>query len=147
MIIQSAGFIIVDFSGLEPKALCLMNNFYQWDFPKGQLEKGESSLDAAFRETEEESGLGPNDFQPSGIKVSTPPYKIPQGTKVATYFFAERMSKTQPYLPINPKLGHAEHIALKWISVYDLHKLVSRRLRPVVDELVKWCDDLREVQD
>ncbi len=35
-----------------------------WDFPKGRLEKGETGLDAARRETQEEAGLDTIEIDP-----------------------------------------------------------------------------------
>jgi len=139
-IIQSAGYIIVDFSGAEPTALCLLDNYHQWDFPKGHVERKESIQDAALRETAEESGLTTADFSPSGIYASTANYKVPRGTKMATYFFAERISDTQPYLPVNPHIGQPEHVALRWFPVSQLHQRMPKRLAPVIDKLVEWVE-------
>lgn len=147
MMIQSAGYIIVDFSGAEPTALCLLDHFHQWDFPKGHVEKKETVPTAALRETEEECGLTTADFLPSGISASTQPYKVPRGAKVATYFFAERTSEVQPYLPVNPHLGHPEHVALRWFPVSQLHQRMPKRLAPVIDKLVEWVEGNRKVQD
>jgi len=141
MMIQSAGFVIVDFSGPEPTALCLLDGFHQWDFPKGHVEKKETVYDAALRETEEECGLGSGDFRPVGISVSTAPYNVPRGSKVATYFLAEKTSDAQVYLPVNPRLGHPEHVAFRWYPVRELHKRMPKRLLPVVDKVVEWCEN------
>ena len=46
---QSAGFIVIDRSGAEPKALCV-RAYSNWDFPKGLLDPGEDAFDAAVRE-------------------------------------------------------------------------------------------------
>lgn len=140
MMIQSAGYIIVDFSGAEPTALCLMDNYHQWDFPKGHVERKETVQDAALRETMEESGLTSADFSPSGLFASTAPYKVPKGSKMATYFFAERTSNTQPYLPVNPHIGHPEHIAFRWFPVSQLHQRMPKRLASVIDKLVDWVE-------
>jgi bis(5'-nucleosidyl)-tetraphosphatase len=146
MMIQSAGFAIVDFSGPEPLALCLLDGYHQWDFPKGHVERKETIYDAAVRETMEECGLTQSDYQYSGIQASTVPYKVPRGNKVATYFLAERISETEPFLPINPHLGHPEHIAFRWFPVRELHKRLPKRLHPVVDKLTEWCELPSEVQ-
>lgn len=138
--IESAGLIIVDFSGKTPRALCLFNDYGHWDFPKGHLEQGESRLDAALRETEEESGLTLKDFRISGEFASTSPYSVPEGKKISTYYFAERMSNTIPILKVNPKIGKPEHIFWKWIPVAILHKKMSKRLWSVLHKLRCWCE-------
>lgn len=142
--IQSAGYIIVDFSGAEPTALCLMDNYHQWDFPKGHVERKETVQAAALRETMEESGLTTADFSPSGLSASTAPYKVPKGAKMATYFFAERISNTQPYLPVNPHIGHPEHVAFRWFPVSQLHQRMPKRLASVIDKLVEWVEGRHE---
>ena len=42
----SAGTIILDDSGAETTVLCL-RAYSNWDFPKGELEKGEKEITAA----------------------------------------------------------------------------------------------------
>jgi 8-oxo-dGTP pyrophosphatase MutT (NUDIX family) len=145
--IMSAGFVIVDFSGREPTALCLLNDFRQWDFPKGKLERGESALDAAIRETEEESGLSLNDIQPVNEISETVFYSVPGGSKSATYFFAERISKKSPYLPVNPMLGKPEHIMLRWFPISSLDEIMPKRLEPVIETLHTWINSSNSQND
>jgi len=130
--VESAGFVVIDFSDSEHKVLCLLNDWKQWDFPKGRLEHGEDKLTAALRETEEECGLSLSDFRPIEKMPISVTYPSGKDTKTATYFMAERISTTIPYLPINPELGKAEHIAWRWIPISGLHKIMPRRLSPLV---------------
>lgn len=136
--IQSSGFIIVDFKNREPKALCL-RSYSLWDFPKGRSEEGETSLQTALRETEEETGLTLADFIPSGMGAPPITYKAGKSMKTATYYFAERISDVRPQLPINPDLGHPEHSEWRWFPISSLYDVVPPRLYPVVDALVSWC--------
>ena len=145
--IKSAGFVIVDFSGHEPTVLCLLNDFRQWDFPKGKLEDDETAFDAAVRETEEESGLSLNDIQPFNEIFETVFYSVPGGSKSATYFFAERISKKSPYLPVNPMLGKPEHIALRWFPASSLYDVMPKRLGPVIETLHTWIDSPNSQND
>ncbi len=41
----------------QPRYLLIRDSYDNWGFPKGHLENGESPADAAYRETEEETGL------------------------------------------------------------------------------------------
>lgn len=138
--IESAGFIIVDFSGETPRALCLLNDYGHWDFPKGHLEQGESRFDAALRETEEECGLTTSDFRFSQKFASTLPYSVAGGKKVSTFYFAERVSDTAPVLHVNPALGKPEHVLWRWMPVSSLRDKMSKRLWPVLDKLELWCE-------
>lgn len=138
--INSSGFVIVDFSGKEPRALCL-KAFSLWDFPKGRAEGDETLLETALRETLEETGLSENDFCPSGKCAPSITYRVGKNMKTATYFFAERTSSTCPMLPVNPDLGHPEHTEWKWFPVRSLHEVMPARLLPVVDAVVEWCNE------
>lgn len=140
LMVESAGVIVVDFSGAEPKALCLLSGFKSWDFPKGHVEPGETLFEAALRETEEECGLSHEDFRISQSSASTLPYKVPEGLKVATYFFSEKISEKVPFLPINPSIGKPEHIAWRWFPVRTLYEKMPRRLQPVVEKLEVWVE-------
>ncbi len=53
----SSGIIIFRRTAEGPKFLLLYMGGGYWNFPKGKIEKEEKALEAAFRETEEETGL------------------------------------------------------------------------------------------
>ncbi len=54
-IIEAAGLLLF-YRGDSPSFL-LMQHADRWDLPKGHAEPGESSLETALRETEEETGI------------------------------------------------------------------------------------------
>ena len=53
----SAGGIVVKKERDRLKVLLIKDGYGKWTWPKGNIEKGESSEDAALRETREETGL------------------------------------------------------------------------------------------
>ncbi len=61
---HSAGVIV--FREDETRSYLLMRSALTrrpvWEFPKGALERGETELEAAERELQEETGLGPGDY-------------------------------------------------------------------------------------
>ncbi|HUX35787.1 MAG TPA: NUDIX domain-containing protein [Candidatus Paceibacterota bacterium] len=59
----SAGFIVFRKEAEGIKFLLLYHGHNYWNFPKGKIESEERSLEAAFRETKEEAGLGKNDLR------------------------------------------------------------------------------------
>src|SRR3989344_5852027 len=59
----SAGFIVFRRTEEGPKFLLLYHGHNYWNFHKGKIETEEKSLEAAFRETKEEAGLGKSDLR------------------------------------------------------------------------------------
>ena len=57
-----AGFVIFRRTEEGVKYLLLYKRGEYWNFPKGHFEEGEQSLDTAFREAEEETGLKKNEL-------------------------------------------------------------------------------------
>lgn len=99
-----------------------------WDFPKGGVEAGESPLQAAVREVEEETALTDLRFRWGEGHRETVPYS---GGKVARYYLAE--SPTQPVsLPVNQELGRPEHHEFRWLTPAEATRLLPERLRPVL---------------
>ncbi|MEO8628399.1 MAG: NUDIX domain-containing protein, partial [Betaproteobacteria bacterium] len=76
----------------------LLRVFKTWDFPKGRVEAGETPLDAAIREVEEETGLTTLEFRWGEAYRETVPYS---SGKIARYYVATAASGDVS-LPINP---------------------------------------------
>ena len=98
MMKQSAGIIVIDqdVSGNEPTVLCV-RAYANWDFPKGQLDPGETHIEAAVRELEEETTLTLSDVRLIGLGTPSITYGSGKGKKTASYFLADRISKTKPF--------------------------------------------------
>ena len=135
--IQSAGIIVVDRSSDVPSVLCV-RAYSNWDFPKGHLDEGETHIEAAIRELEEETTLSLKDITLVGLKAPSVTYGSGKGKKTATYFLADRLSNKQPFLPISPELGKPENDEYRWVSIEDLPGLMPGRLMPVVDYVIEW---------
>jgi len=140
--IQSAGIIVIDNSavGSEPTVLCV-RAYSSWDFPKGQLDPGESHIEAAIRELEEETTLTLSDIKLIGLKAPPVTYGSGKRKKTATYFLADRISQSVPFLPVNPELGKPENDEYRWVSISKLRDLMPKRLNPVVDYVEGWTSD------
>lgn len=129
----SAGVVVV-----RPEAsgwrYLLLRVYRTWDFPKGGVEPGETPLQAAVREVEEETGLSDLEFRWGDVYCDTAPYSA---GKIARYFLA--VSPQQPVrLPINPQLGRAEHHEYRWVSHADARRLLPPRLQPVL----AWAEEV-----
>ncbi|MFH0749253.1 MAG: NUDIX domain-containing protein [Candidatus Bathyarchaeota archaeon] len=110
----SAGAVIFSRTGDNRRLYLLLHYLFKgdyWDFPRGNLEPGECSLDAAKREIEEETGLIDSDLKfISGFQEVVQWVYRWEGNrrlKKVTYFLAES-KKVEVQLS-------AEHVEYKWV--------------------------------
>ena len=106
----------------------VLRAYKNWDFPKGRVEPGEEPIDAAKRETTEESGLTGIEFPWGDAYKETLPYAA---GKVARYYLAETTEETVR-LPINHALGRPEHHEWRWVSFDEAEDLLPPRLAVVL---------------
>ena len=124
----SAGVIVArrDSGGWR---LLVLRAYRNWDFPKGMLEPGEAPLDAAIRETAEESAISELDFRWGEGYCETAPYR--HGSKVARYYVA-KTSQAFVTLPVSPELGRPEHDAWRWVGFDEAGRLLPPRLQHIL---------------
>ena len=109
--------------------LTLMLRAYKnWDFPKGIREAGETSLEAAVREIEEETGVSDLEFRWGEGHMDTGPYS--RG-KVARYFIAAT-AKVDIEMGISPETGQPEHHEARWMTFNEAYDISSPRVRDVI---------------
>ena len=113
--------------------LLLLRAYQNWDFPKGLLEPGESELDAAKREVEEETGLRALEYPFGDEHKETLPYS---GNKVARYYLAET-DADKIELPVSPELGRPEHHEYRWVSFDEAEDLLPPRLAIILEWVKK----------
>jgi bis(5'-nucleosidyl)-tetraphosphatase len=131
----SAGAVVV--RPVPPGWRYLLLRIYRtWDFPKGGLEPGETPLQGAIREVEEETGLTDLEFRWGEVYCDTEPYSA---GKVARYFLAASVLQAV-YLPISPELGRPEHHEFRWVEHADAQRLLPARLQPILS----WARELIE---
>ena len=123
------------FSG-ELKVLLIKGDF-GWEFPKGHIEAGETALETAKRETEEETGLEIEEFHPTFKFLSkyfvTMNYKTRKKLvypipKTVTYFMGVAPSK-------EVKLSF-EHSDYSWLTPSEAMKKLSKNKREVLKAAV-----------
>lgn len=132
---RSAGVVVVRRHGPGWRFLVLRAYSY-WDFPKGGIEAGESPMDAARRETREETGLTALDFHWGEDWIDTEPYA---GGKVARYFVAE-CAVGDVRLDPAPGTRHPEHHEFRWIDRREAGRLLVPRMLRVLDWAIARID-------
>ena len=124
----SAGAVVVRETPQGPRFL-LLRAYNHWDFPKGLVENGESPREAALREVREETTIADLSFPWGEQHTETGPYS--RG-KMARYYLA-RTATTAISLPVNPETGFAEHSEYRWVDHETAWRLVSPRVKPVIE--------------
>jgi 8-oxo-dGTP pyrophosphatase MutT (NUDIX family) len=113
--------------------LLVLRAYKNWDFPKGEVEASEDPLEAAKRETEEETGIDDLDFVFGEDYKETVPYKAAGGAhKVARYYVAETQSEDIS-LPVSSELGGPEHHEYRWVTCDEAEDLLPPRLAGVLE--------------
>jgi bis(5'-nucleosidyl)-tetraphosphatase len=116
---RSAGAVVFSISGDEPEYLLLHYTSSHWDFPKGNIEPGETEKEAAVREIREETGITDVEFI-EGFR-HTISYKYRKARRLVdkevVLFLAE--TKTR-----NITLSH-EHIGFAWKNYDDAMKQLT----------------------
>jgi len=94
-----------------------------YDLTKGMMDAGESQLEAALRETFEESGIKSKDLSFEWGKKSFPCNNI-------TLYIAS--TKAEPFIRENPKTGHSEHTSADWLTLDEFERQCIGYLKPAV---------------
>lgn len=136
---RSAGAIVVHRSDSKIEYLILHYPAGHWDFPKGNVEKGESELDAAIREIGEETGLTDLKFI-NGFKKMIQ-YYYRKGDqlvkKTVTFYLAE--SKTK-----DVKISF-EHQGYVWLPIDEaLAKVTYQNARNVLKEAHQFLTETNQ---
>jgi bis(5'-nucleosidyl)-tetraphosphatase len=132
--ILSAGVVILHWNRDHYDYL-LLRAYNYWDFPKGTVEPGETSLEGALREVKEETAITDLQFRWGYVYRETPPYNY--GRKVARYYIAATAT-TSVHLPVNPLLGRPEHSAYRWAGRTEAWRLLTPRVRMILE----WTDEV-----
>lgn len=128
---RSAGAILF-IKEKEPIYLLLQSEAKHWDFPKGNIEKGESDKDTVKREIEEETGIKDIDINPNFKEIIHYYFKFKGEliNKTVIFYLAKTQTK-------QVKISF-EHIGFEWLP-YDkaFEKLTYKNAK----EILKKAND------
>lgn len=121
MSVRAAGIVI--YRGVRPYDYLLMKaNYppYHWSPPKGHHDGNESDIQAAVRETEEESGYRPSDYELNKFFKHEMSYMAHGRNKTVVYFMAKLKTKRDPTLS-------KEHQDFKWVNLEEACELFQHQ--------------------
>jgi bis(5'-nucleosidyl)-tetraphosphatase len=124
---RKAGVVVLRPHGGEWRCL-LLRAYRNWGFPKGEIDPGESPLDAAAREVLEETSVGDLDFCWGETFIDTAPRT---GHKIARYYIAVSPG-ARVFLPVSAELGRPEHHEFRWVGLAAAKTLLAPALQPVI---------------
>ncbi|XP_026667435.1 bis(5'-nucleosyl)-tetraphosphatase [asymmetrical] [Ceratina calcarata] len=109
---------------------------HHWTPPKGHVDPGESDMQTALRETEEEAGLFASDLKIYDMKVEIK-YSVKGKPKVVIYWLAELLNNDK-----SVQMSH-EHQAFKWLPLEEAcalaqYKEMQNALTNCNDYIVKY---------
>ena len=132
---RSCGFLIV--TGNPVQSFLLMEHPDRWDVPKGHVDPGESDMECALRELEEETGfvkhelmIDPGFCFEQCYLVPCTRYGIPGSANVEKTL---RIFLATVAEPREPRL--TEHIGFRWFAWEPPHEIQERAIDPLLAHL------------
>ncbi|MFK8111562.1 MAG: bis(5'-nucleosyl)-tetraphosphatase [Rubripirellula sp.] len=141
--VRAAGFLLMlQPSTEDPQSweFLLMRHRDRWDLPKGHCEEGEDFLEAALRETEEETGI---DTQSITVE---PDFSYELTYMVKYKRWNNRVLEKQVryylgYLTEKPKLDLTEHESAQWFAWAPPHSIQVQTIDPLLEAVARHvCD-------
>lgn len=134
---RSCGFLIV--KGDPVESFLLMEHADRWDLPKGHVDPGESDLECALRELEEETGITAADIEiDEGFEYETS-YQV-QGKR-----YGVKDGKVDKTLRIflgrivrDVEIVVTEHQGCQWFPWEPPHSIQTRAIDPVLDAVEQY---------
>ncbi|MFO0941274.1 MAG: NUDIX domain-containing protein [Pirellulales bacterium] len=131
--VEAAGFLLLTRS--SPQKLLLMKHHDRWDLPKGHAEPGEEILQAALRETEEETGIAASliEVVPEFsfiVEYDVKGQKRGNYHKRVTYFLG---LVREPY-----SVHLTEHIGYEWFDWPAKVPIQAQTIDPLLQKLAEF---------
>jgi len=133
----SAGIVVYTYTGNGLEYLLLHYLGGHWDFPKGKLEDGETWLEAALRELEEETGIDDIQIHRGFLESFSYRFKDYDGvfTQKTVYFFVGLCSGKSVVL------SH-EHQGYEWLVYPEAHqRLTFKNARDLLQLVDAFLDE------
>lgn len=118
----------------DRRQFLLMKHPARWDFAKGHVDPGESEMECALRELEEETGISADDIEIDARFRFQTEYEVnnrrtggEDWSKTLVVFLAELKTKVS----IMP----TEHESYEWFDWNPPHEIQQRAIDPLLEEI------------
>lgn len=137
--IKSCGVLLL--RGDPVESFLLMRHAERWDFPKGHVDPGETEIECALREMEEETGI-PRELVQLDTKFRYATEYEVQNRRTG----GERRMKTLVIflgrLLADHPITHTEHLGSEWFPWNPPHSIQQRAIDPVLADAAEYLNSL-----
>ena len=112
-----------------------MKHSNRWDLPKGHADPGESILDTALRETEEETGIAPSKIDSDPDFRHVVEYEV-RGKKRGDYL--KKVTYFLGYVDRELKVRPTEHIGYQWMPWGNRKPIQKQTIDTVLDAVARF---------
>lgn len=140
-LLKSCGVLIVRGDPIEE--FLLMKHADRWDLPKGHVDPGETEMECALRELEEETGIQYGDIELDAKFRYWSRYSLPMndrrhpGQKKELIVFLARLVN-------DVEIQVTEHLGYEWFPWKPPHDIQAKTINPV---LAAVLDHIREAEN
>ena len=133
--IKSCGFLIIREN--PTRSFLLMRHPNRWDLPKGHVDPGETNLECAYRELEEETGITADDIELDGEFKFKQKYmvrykrngNVPKKKKLIIHLAR---------LVNDVDIELSEHDDYEWFDWNPPHSIQEKTIDPLLKKLAKY---------
>ena len=127
--VRSCGVLLM--TRAEPRSFLLMKHADRWDLPKGHVDPGESDLECALREFEEETGVDRVGDRP-GRGPSATRRSTTRSTRRPASGRTRRSSSSWRPSPDRPAIAVTEHLGHEWVDWQPPHAIQANTIDPLL---------------
>ena len=131
---RSCGVLVV--YGDPIAEFLLMKHRTRWDLPKGHVDPGESDIECALRELQEETGIDAKDIEldPDFQFSTSYPVRYKKSEEVLDKTLIIYLGRLRKKLPIRP----TEHPGFEWFAWNPPHQIQIRTIDPLLGQLADF---------
>ncbi len=131
-LIEAAGGIVQN----EKKELLFILRLGKWDLPKGKVEPGESTEEAAVREVEEETGITRLRLKKKTGETYHTYNAYGKHFLKVTHWYAMSCPSSQELVPQTEE----DIAAIKWVKLKDMEEPLANTYPSIKDIIARWRD-------